>query len=205
MKKFYFLFMFCAITGVSFAQLKVSNTGKVGINIGTSTPSSNLSVNAVGNSNSALFVKGATNGIWAERSGNTGSSWVHAIVGNASVSSGRYNIGLRGQSYLTTPLGLGAWGVLGIGGNSTSGYNYGVFGTTYGSQNGAGIVGTINNQQDIPVDGIYAGYFVGNVKVTGLINGVIVGDSDERLKQNIAELGTAIPASKGVSTLNTVL
>jgi hypothetical protein len=67
MKKINLLIMFCALTGMSFAQLKVSNTGKVGINIGTSTPSSNLSVNAVGNSNSALFVKGATNGIWAER------------------------------------------------------------------------------------------------------------------------------------------
>jgi hypothetical protein len=206
MKKFYFLFMFCAITGVSFAQLKVANTGKVGINIGTNTPVSNLSVNSVGNSNSALFVTGVTIGIWAERSGTTGSSWIHSVVGNAPVASGRYNVGLKGQSYLTSPLGSGrSWGVMGIGGNSTSGYNYGIFGTTYGSQNGAGIVGTINNQQDIPVDGIYAGYFVGNVKVTGLINGVIVGDSDERLKQNIAELGTAIPASKGVSTLNTVL
>jgi hypothetical protein len=205
MKKFYFLFMFCAITGISFAQLKVANTGKVGINIGASTPVSNLSVNSVGNSNSALFVKGATNGIWAERSGNTGSSWVHAIVGNASVSSGRYNIGLRGQSYLTTPLGLGAWGVLGIGGNATSGYNYGVFGTTYGSQNGAGIIGTTGNNVDVNIDGVYAGYFVGNVEVTELINGVTELDSDKRLKENIAELGTGIPTSKGVNVLNTVL
>jgi len=111
MKKFYFLFVFCAITGVSFAQLKVANTGKVGINIGTSTPSSNLSVNAVGNSNSALFVKGATNGIWAERSGTPGDSWIHSVVGHAPVASGRYNIGLRGQSYLASPLGSGrAWG-----------------------------------------------------------------------------------------------
>jgi hypothetical protein len=68
MKKFYFFLMFCAITGISFAQLKVSNTGKVGINIGTNIPVSNLSVNSVGNSNFALFVTGATNGIWAERS-----------------------------------------------------------------------------------------------------------------------------------------
>lgn len=146
MKKFYFVLLFCAITGVSFAQLKVANTGKVGINIGTSTPSSNLSVNAVGNSTTAVFVTGATNGIWAERSGTTGSSWIHSVVGNAPVASGRYNIGLKGQSYLTSPLGQGrAWGVMGIGGNSTTGYNYGVFGTIYGSQNGAGIIGTINN------------------------------------------------------------
>jgi len=190
----------------SFAQLKVSNTGKVGVNIGTSTPLSNLSINSVGDTNSALYAVGATNGIWSERSGTTGSAWVHSVVGNAPVVSGRYNAGLRGQSYLTSPLGGGrAFGVFGIGGNSSNGYNYGLFGTTYGSQNGAGVVGTINNNQDVNVPGLFAGYFVGNVKVTGLINGVTVGDSDERLKKNIAELGTAIPASKGVNVLNTVL
>lgn len=190
----------------SFAQLKVSNTGKVGINIGTSNPLSNLSVNSVGDSNSALYAVGATNGIWPERSGTPGSTWVHSVVGNAPVVSGRYNSGLRGQSYLTNPLGSGrAFGVFGIGGNSSNGYNYGLFGTTYGSQNGAGVVGTTNNNQDVNVPGLFAGYFVGNVKVTGLINGVTIGDSDERLKKNIAELSTAVPASKGVNTLNTVL
>lgn len=190
----------------SFAQLKVSNTGKVGINIGTSTPLSNLSVNSVGDTNSALYAVGATNGIWAERSGTSGSQWVHSVVGNASVMTSSYNIGLRGQSFLTSPLGHGrAFGVFGIGGNSTSGFNYGLFGTTYGSQNGAGVVGTINNNQDVNVPGLFAGYFVGNVKVTGLINGVTIGDSDERLKKNIAELSTAVPASIGVNTLNTVL
>ncbi|MGC9352719.1 MAG: tail fiber domain-containing protein [Mariniphaga sp.] len=207
MRKFYFVLLFCAITGVSFAQLKVANTGKVGINIGTNTPVSNLSVNSVGNSNSALFVTGATNGIWAERSGTPGGSWVHSVVGNAPVASGRYNVGLKGQSYLISPLGSGrSWGVMGIGGNSTTGYNYGVFGTTYGSQNGAGIVGTINNNQDVNIPGIYAGYFVGDIRVTETMYAqTVVEYSDMRLKQNIAELKTAIPASKGVSTLNTVL
>jgi len=81
-----------------------------------------------------------------------------------------------------------------------------VFGTTYGSQNGAGIVGTINNNQDVNVPGIYAGYFVGDIRVTETTyTQTVVEYSDARLKQNIAELRTAIPASKGVSTLNTVL
>lgn len=137
----------------------------------------------------------------------TGSFWIHSVVGNAPVASGRYNIGLKGQSYLTSPLGQGrAWGVMGIGGNSTTGYNYGVFGTIYGSQNGAGIIGIINNNQDVDVPGIYAGYFVGNIRITETMYAqTVVEYSDARLKQNIAELRTAIPASKGVSTLNTVL
>ena len=36
MKKINLLILFCAVTGMSFAQLKVAHTGKVGINIGTS-------------------------------------------------------------------------------------------------------------------------------------------------------------------------
>jgi len=206
MKKIYFLILFCAASIISFAQLKVADTGKVGINIGASTPVSNLSVNSVGDSNSALFVKGATIGIWAERAGTTTSSWVHSIVGHAPVAAARFNAGLRGQSYSTSPLGQGrAYGVFGIAGNSTSGYNYGVLGSTYGTQDGAGIIGSTNLNTDIKIIGAYAGYFVGNVKITGLVNGVTVGNSDFRLKQNVSELETAVVASKGVNTLNTVL
>lgn len=38
------------------AQLKVASTGKVGVNIGTNTPLSNLSINSVGNTNTAFNV-----------------------------------------------------------------------------------------------------------------------------------------------------
>jgi hypothetical protein len=206
MKKIYFVLLFCAVTCISFAQLKVASTGKVGINIGTSAPLSNLSVNSVGNSAASLWVTGATYGIYAERSGTTGSTWVQSIVGTAPVAANRFNIGLQGTSILTNPVGTGrAWGVFGLAGNSTTGCNYGVFGSTYGSQNGAGIVGTINNNQDVFISGIYAGYFVGNVKVTGLINGVTVGDSDNRLKQNITGLDDAANSPAGASTLDKVL
>jgi len=198
------VFVFLYFT--SFSQLKVASTGKVGVNIGTNTPLSNLSVNSVGNSNSALWVTGATIGIYAERSGTPGETWIYSVLSNAPVVASRYNIGLRGQSYVTTSPNSGrAWGVLGIAGNSTSGRNYGVFGTTYGSQNGAGIVGTTNNNLDVAVPGIYAGYFVGNVKVTGLINGETVGDSDNRLKQNITGLDNATTSPTGAGTLDKVL
>jgi hypothetical protein len=44
MKKIYFVLLFCAVTSISIAQLKVASTGKVGVNIGTSTPLSNVIV-----------------------------------------------------------------------------------------------------------------------------------------------------------------
>ncbi len=207
MKRSILIFLFCALFGISSAQLKVADTGKVGINVGTATPVSNLSVNSAGNSNSALFVNGGITTIWAECTG-TGSpaaSWIHSASGQTAVMSNRYSVGLRGQSQSASPSTGRAFGVMGIAGNSTSGYNYGVFGTTYGTQNGAGIVGTTNSNVNVNIPGLYAGYFDGDIKVTGLINGVTIPSSDVRLKQNISDLGTAIPASKGVSTLNTVL
>ncbi len=45
-----------------------------------------------------------------------------------------------------------------------------------------------NSPQDFYVDGRYAGYFNGNVKVTGTINGTVISSSDIRLKKNVSEL-----------------
>jgi len=49
------------------------------------------------------------------------------------------------------------------------------------------------------MDGRYAGYFEGNMKVTGTINGTVISPSDLRLKQNVTELG-----SGEIGILNTV-
>jgi len=63
---------------------------------------------------------------------------------------------------------------LGLAGNSTSGYNYGVMGIHAGTGNGAGIVGTVNGFSGVVVPGIYAGYFVGDVYlVTGTLTVIL--------------------------------
>ena len=79
-----------------------------------------------------------------------------------------------------------SYGVLGIAGNTTSGYNYGVVGILNGAQNGTGVFGGLAHPQYM--DGRYAGYFEGNVKVTGLLNGITVGSSDVRYKKDIIDL-----------------
>ena len=84
-----------------------------------------------------------------------------------------------------------AIGVLGFACHATPGYNHGVIGSIGGASFGAGVFGTsnVNTYYGSYVNGRYAGYFDGNVQVTGTINGVVVGSSDIRFKQNIAELG----------------
>jgi hypothetical protein len=78
--------------------------------------------------------------------------------------------------------------LLGLAGNATSGYNYGVMGLIGGTGKGAGIVGVASGNADININGTYAGYFVGNVYVTGTLTGNPVVNSDKRYKRNIADL-----------------
>ena len=52
------------------------------------------------------------------------------------------------------------------------------------------------------MDGKYAGYFEGNVKVTGTVNGTVIAPSDLRFKQNVTELGSGDRGGREV--LNTI-
>lgn len=81
----------------------------------------------------------------------------------------------------------GSIGLYGKGNGLMSGRNIGVLGTINYSYNGAGIYGTTGSSTS-NVDGKYAGYFAGNVKVTGTVNGLVVSSSDIRLKDNIHTL-----------------
>lgn len=97
-------------------------------------------------------------------------------------------------------------GTLGLAGNATSGYNYGVMGLVMGTNYGAGIVGVGSGSADVNIyDGLYAGYFAGDVKVTGLINGITVGNSDIRYKRNVVSLENAESATlSGIMQMNPV-
>lgn len=199
-KKFIILSVCVFFTQVMFAQLRMDTNGNVGIQIGTGIPLSSLSIGGVGSTNSKVDITGSIIGLNALSTGTVNvGNWTYGIVGTSHLFSNMH-IGVIGQCYAASPLNTKrAFGVLGVAGNSSSGYNYGVFGTTYGSQYGAGIVGTTGNNRDVNIsDGVYAGYFVGNVKVTGLINGITVGNSDSRYKKNIANL-------ENKKTLNNVL
>lgn len=77
--------------------------------------------------------------------------------------------------------------ITGIGeGNSTTSQTFGVVGS-YEGYSGAGVYGSYGIV--LPVsDGRYAGYFNGDVKVTGTLNGTVISNSDIRLKQEVREL-----------------
>lgn len=180
--------VFVFVTQVMFGQLKVANNGNVGIQLGTSIPLSTLSIGNVGTPTDKVTIYGLNTALNVYRTGTSYENWNYGVNSTSDIV-GLISCGLRGQAYASTLQGFGrAWGVLGLAGNSTSGYNYGVMGIHAGTGYGAGIIGTTNGTGGIYIPGIYAGYFAGDVAVTGTINGVVLGSSDIRYKKNIVPL-----------------
>lgn len=163
------------------AQLTVYHNGNV--NIGSEQPTSNvsLSVGNVAYSDTAY----------------------HVSLGLHNPASGCYNIGGEGVAYSPTTRNTGrAFGLRGVAGNCTSGYNFGVLGALQGSQEGAAIFGTTSGKTlGLSVDGRYAGYFDGNVKVTGSLQGNVVNSADVNAK-NTQTLRPINSALDGIASAN---
>jgi hypothetical protein len=97
---------------------------------------------------------------------------------------------IEGVAYRSSPVHSGrAYGVTGLAGNYTNGYNYGVYGSLLGTNNGAGIFGTVSGDWSVP--GRFAGYFRGNVEVTGILSATVTNFSDNRFKAEIEYLNPA--------------
>ena len=91
-----------------------------------------------------------------------------------------YNIGVEGWAVPSSPIPTGrSYGVRGVAGNCTSGYNYGILGRLLGSNNGAGVFGTISNELGKEIDGKYAGYFDGDVCVDGVTKALLCNPFDD--------------------------
>lgn len=163
------------------AQLTVYHNGNV--NIGSEQPTSNVSL-SVGNV--------------AYR-----DTACHVSLGLHNPASGCYNIGGEGVAYSPTMRNTGrAFGLRGVAGNCTSGYNFGVLGALQGSQEGAAIFGTTSGKTlGLSVDGRYAGYFDGNVKITGSLQGDVVNSADVNAK-NTQALRPINSALDGIASAN---
>ena len=189
MKKILGLFIMCFAAVVCSAQIQVASTGNVTIG-DTLSANNKLFVNAIGSYENGIYSLAKSTitncvAISGEVAGSVGNQI--AIFGRAtSIVSG------TGRSY----------GVYGIAGNRTSGYNYGVYGALLGNKNGAGVFGTIATT--IPqVNGRYAGYFYGDTYVTGTLTaGQITTLSDARYKSNIQQINATALAK--IAALNPV-
>ena len=164
-----FLFLMLMICSTSmFAQLKVYSDGSVTIDRDTLMAGSRLTIGEAPDFTAIL---------------PTGPRENDAMVSYTSPLTIKYNFGLMGLSSSSTAMTTGrTFGVMGAAGNCTSGYNYGVYGTLLGTANGAGVYGAVNQTRGTNVTGQYAGYFYGDVAITGTatINSVKCSVGDTR-------------------------
>jgi hypothetical protein len=173
----------------TFAQLKIFADGKVDIYRQTENPGALLAV---------------------EKNEYTGyGSYNMSIIASNDISNS-FNFGVNASCYSSTALTFGrSFGVYGIAGNATNGYNYGVYGRLFGSNNGAAVVGSLNYDLGFNISGKYAGYFDGAVYATGnLTTPDLRTPSDDRLKENIKSLAdearTPDETLKSLMSLNVI-
>lgn len=174
----------CVFTS-AFSQLNVNPNGNVSIQ-SNATPLSPLSICGAGRSDYKVGVYGNKSCYYAETSGAT-ESWGHGGKFVNHLSGSSFLVGARADVYPLDEVNRNygrSFGLIGIAGYATSGWNYSVYGRLDGGNNGAAIYGTTNSSENgTYVDGKYAGYFngntkvIGNLNVTGSIYGVVLGKS----------------------------
>ena len=139
-----------------YAQLRVNSSGNVGIR---SNPSNSYS----------LYVTGSNRSIYSSalKSGATSSDELTSVTGYTYMQGPETAIGVKGQVYGHYESGKSI-GVMGETNGNTNGYNFGVAGYLRGSYRGAAIFGTTNNNTTHPfMSSRYAGYFDGDVRISG--------------------------------------
>ena len=189
-------------------QIKVFDNGNVGIKYTTSTPLSKFVFNSQGASSYDVYFysgprssSGGTFFSLTETGTGNGNS-IYGLIGQANLGANNYLYGVRGGVTNPSALSIGrSYGVYGIAGNAASGYNYGVYGYLYGSNNGAAVFGTSTG--DVSIPGKYAGYFSGNVHITGALWAYDITESDEKIKTNITPLKSSDSYDK-IASLNPV-
>ena len=188
MKKFVIISLLSVCSSVVFSQLKVYPNGGLSVAI-NQQPLSYVSFGGIGETFNSYYFLSSDKAMIIH--GN-GYSWSNAPYWGTSLQIRQKVLSTKGDKGIDIIMidGTGrgkAIGLTSYAQNALSGYNYGVIGSIGSNGNGTGILGTIDNENGFNIDGKYAGYFYGNVKVTGTINGVVVGNSDIRYKDNIEE------------------
>jgi hypothetical protein len=198
MKKILFILIgACCYLTVTYAQvpLKVFENGNVGIGLNSTdtTALSTLSIGDKGDASATAYIYDYKQyGLKVSSSG--GSSTHYGIHARATAHGGSPTtaIGVQGEAAYNLPYtwgtGVGIRGLAGGGNSSTRAYGVsGLVSNSYSSANVTAIYGGFGSSEAV-FSGIYAGYFEGNVKVTGTINGVTISSSDVRFKKNITGL-----------------
>ena len=204
MKKSIITLFLCCFSAISFAQLKVDSLGRTfmpkGITVGSLVPEDHVGLSVQYNKSETTPYFGIKSTL--TKGGYMPTNHICAIYGIAkhqtstgNMSCGKRSIGVLGAGMHALSLsGDFCAGIAGVG----SIYNgIGVYGTTDPTGNPFTFLPTSS------LGGAYAGYFQGNVKITGaLTTNMVTQTSDARLKENIFSISKEI--GKDILALNPV-
>lgn len=204
MKKLSTMLVMMILPVMVSAQLKVTSTGKVLVGTGSSTYPINIYGSPVTGSSVptwAAYISGFGKTLRIDNVYTTTSLTEGIGVDITNQCNTSYsNYGLRSYSEnVSTSSYAKAVGLYGSAQMPTNGIGYGVAGTLVSGGNGACVYG--GQILTSSITGIYAGYFYGNVKVTGTIDGTLVNSSDARLKENVQPLSENA-ANRGAGVLD---
>lgn len=194
----------CSFFSAAYCQLRVENNGNVGVKY-AGTPSVNgyFTVNSAGDTETCATISSQeethdavlkvikTDAVTTDHNYIIGfSSYTRQNNNSSRLAYGVYSRALKTNN---TDTNSGrSYGVYSYAGHATPGWNYGVFGTLYGNNNGAGVFGSSLNFDDgMNTQGKFAGFFHGDVKSTDAMYASTYNVlSDYRLKENIVSIGS---------------
>lgn len=199
------------VTNNTKAQLSVYSNGNVGVATSSSAASeSTFSVKGSKTGYEAAVI-GTERGIYSQSNGQS-LNWSYAMYGKSNCSSAIFQNGVTGRAEIVSPQSsCRTYGVVGIAGNATNGWNYGIFGQLNGTNKGAGVYGTATNGENGSyVDGRYAGYFngptkvKGNLTVTGAIDGVLLSQASNSSAEQVLSDEAEDNITERLSSLTTI-
>ena len=187
------MLMIASCFGVANAQLMVDENGKTGVGIETyDALYSQLAVNGRGENGVTVHVDTSEPTAVKIKHSSTASSNYGLYIDNTP--SGLESYGVYGRSATTssTQTANASYGVAGVAKGGRNGYNFGVAGfldDVYGAGVFGSSVGILGN---VSVTGKYAGFFHGDVYLTGSLNvPTLVSPSDYRLKSDIKSVSSS--------------
>lgn len=198
MKKIILIMVAIALPLMVMAQLTVNSYGKVTI----SAPSQGNTLTLASQNKNywPLDITGISKGIRIDLE-NTASDGSVVSYGLMLTNDNYADVLAEGiHSRVYNHNTKKAIGISGTASSQLSGSIYGVYGGLASHLNGAGIYGGTGSNP-YSVDGRYAGYFAGNMKVTGTIDGTLVNSSDARLKEDVQPLSENA-ANRGAGVLD---
>lgn len=187
------MLMIASCFGVANAQLMVDENGRTGVGIETNDGLySQLAVNGRGENNVTMYLNSQDiTGLKINRTGQY-TSTTHYGLHVINEPLGFDNYGIYGNSVKgSSGTPNRTYGVAGVAGGATTGFNFGVAGFLSDSY-GAGVFGSSSSSLgNIGMPEAFAGFFHGNVCITGTLNAAnVITLSDYRLKSDIKSVST---------------